>query len=173
MVSLVFSHLGFWSGNLFLIMPFPDLCLLVLFCHIITFCVIFSSFCHIIFLCSIQQFLSHYVFSVILSSFCHIIIFVSYSAVFVILFLCHIQQFLSFYHLFCHIQQFLAHLSRRLTGELIVYPCSGVRPSSSVVRPSSVVRRPQFQRSSPLKPLGQSKPNFMWSILRKGERMFI
>ena len=29
----------------------------------------------------------------------------------------------------------LAHLSRRLTGELIVYPCSGVRPS--VRRPSS------------------------------------
>ena len=24
-----FSHLGFWSGNLFLIVPFPDLCLLV------------------------------------------------------------------------------------------------------------------------------------------------
>ena len=31
----------------------------------------------------------------------------------------------------------LAHLNRRLTGEFIVYPCSGVRPS---VRPS-VVRR--------------------------------
>ena len=31
--------------------------------------------------------------------------------------------------------QFLAHLSRRLIGELIVYPCSGVRPS--VRRPSS------------------------------------
>ena len=30
-VSLVFSHLGFWSGNLFLIAPFPDPCLLVLF----------------------------------------------------------------------------------------------------------------------------------------------
>ena len=30
-VSLVFSHLGFWSGNLFLVAPFPDLCLLVLF----------------------------------------------------------------------------------------------------------------------------------------------
>ena len=30
---------------------------------------------------------------------------------------------------------FLAHLSRRLVGELIVYPWSGVRPSS--VRPSS------------------------------------
>ena len=30
-VSLVFSHLGFWSGNLFLIAPFPDLCLLVSF----------------------------------------------------------------------------------------------------------------------------------------------
>ena len=38
---------------------------------------------------------------------------------------------------------FLAHLSRRLTGELIVYP--------------SVRRgRSQFQRSSSLKPLGQS-----------------
>ena len=31
-VSLVFSHLGFWSGNLFLIAPFPDLCLLVSLC---------------------------------------------------------------------------------------------------------------------------------------------
>ena len=30
-VSLVFSHLGFWSENLFLIAPFPDLCLLVPF----------------------------------------------------------------------------------------------------------------------------------------------
>ena len=30
-VSLVFSHLGFWSWNLFLIAPFPDLCLLVPF----------------------------------------------------------------------------------------------------------------------------------------------
>ena len=30
-VNLVFSHLGFWSGNRFLIAPFPDLCLLVRF----------------------------------------------------------------------------------------------------------------------------------------------
>ena len=30
-VSLFFSHLGFWSGNLFLISTFPDLCLLVPF----------------------------------------------------------------------------------------------------------------------------------------------
>ena len=30
-VGLVFSRLGFWSGNLFLISPFPDLCLLVPF----------------------------------------------------------------------------------------------------------------------------------------------
>ena len=30
-VSLVFSHLGFWSGNPFLIAPFPGLCLLVPF----------------------------------------------------------------------------------------------------------------------------------------------
>ena len=29
--SLGFSHLGFWSGNLFLIALFPDLCLLVPF----------------------------------------------------------------------------------------------------------------------------------------------
>ena len=36
--------------------------------------------------------------------------------------------------------KFLAHLSRRLTGELIVYPCSGVRRRPS----SSVVRRPSF-----------------------------
>ena len=35
-VSLVFSHLGFWSGNLFLIAPFPDLCLLVPFYRIET-----------------------------------------------------------------------------------------------------------------------------------------
>ena len=28
-VGLVFSRLGFWSGNLFLTAPFPDLCLLV------------------------------------------------------------------------------------------------------------------------------------------------
>ena len=34
-VSLVFSHLGFWSGNLFLIAPFPDLCLLVPFLNYI------------------------------------------------------------------------------------------------------------------------------------------
>ena len=34
-VSLVFSHLGFWSGNLFLIAPFPDLCLLVPFLQLI------------------------------------------------------------------------------------------------------------------------------------------
>ena len=31
--------------------------------------------------------------------------------------------------------QLLAHLSRRLTGELIGYRWSGVRPSSSIVRP--------------------------------------
>ena len=29
--NLVFSTLVFWSGNFFLIAPFPDLCLLVLF----------------------------------------------------------------------------------------------------------------------------------------------
>ena len=34
-VGLVFSHLGFWSGNLFLIAPFPDLCLLVPSCFVL------------------------------------------------------------------------------------------------------------------------------------------
>ena len=29
--NLVFSHLGFWRGNLFLIAPFPDICLIVPF----------------------------------------------------------------------------------------------------------------------------------------------
>ena len=58
-VGLVFSHLGFWSGNLFLIAPFPDLCLLVPFFEVVvvfvhaiivvwaalplTFCVIFQN----------------------------------------------------------------------------------------------------------------------------------
>ena len=51
----------------------------------------------------------------------------------------------------------LAHLSQRLIGELIGYSWSGVRPSS--------VRRKQFQTSSSPKPLGRSKPNFMWSLL--------
>ena len=32
-VSLVFSHPGFWSGNIFLNAPFPDLCLLVPYFH--------------------------------------------------------------------------------------------------------------------------------------------
>ena len=36
-VNLVFSHLGFWSGNLSLIAPFPDLCLLVPFYRILIF----------------------------------------------------------------------------------------------------------------------------------------
>ena len=31
-INLVFSHLGFRSGNLFLIAPFRDLCLLEPFC---------------------------------------------------------------------------------------------------------------------------------------------
>ena len=56
---------------------------------------------------------------------------------------------------------FLAHLSQRLTGELIGYPW--IRPSV----------RSHCQTSSPLKPLGQSKPNFMWSLLGKGEPKFI
>ena len=64
----------------------------------------------------------------------------------------------------------LAHLSRRLIGELIVYPWSGVRPSS-VIRPSIVVHN--AQTSSSQKPLGRSKPNFIWSLLGLRERKFV
>ena len=42
-VTLVFSHLRFWSGNLSLIAPFPDLCLLV------------PSFITVSFLCMYKQ----------------------------------------------------------------------------------------------------------------------
>ena len=51
----------------------------------------------------------------------------------------------------------LAHQSRRLTGELIGYPWIR-RPS---VRRLSWSVRSHFQTSSPLKPLGQSKPIFI------------
>ena len=42
---------------------------------------------------------------------------------------------------------FLAHLSRRLLGELIVYPCSGVRPAS-VVRLSSTISNMNISATS-------------------------
>ena len=63
----------------------------------------------------------------------------------------------------------LAHLSRRLMGELIVY--QSLRPS---VRPSvSPSVRQHFQTSSPLKPPGQLKANFIWRLLRTRERNFV
>ena len=52
----------------------------------------------------------------------------------------------------------------RLIGELIVYHWSGVRRTSlSVRRRPSVVHNAQTSYSP--KPLGRSKPNFMWSLL--------
>ena len=64
-----------------------------------------------------------------------------------------------FLFFFCWRQYLLlAHLSQRLIGELIGYPWSGVRR-----RRPSVVHN--FKTSSSQKPLGQSKPNFMWSLL--------
>ena len=53
--------------------------------------------------------------------------------------------------------------------ELIVYPSSR-RPS---VRPSVGVVVHNAQRSSSPKPLGRSRPNFMWSLLGLGERYFV
>ena len=55
---------------------------------------------------------------------------------------------------------FLAHLSRKLIGELIVYPCSGIRPSSL-----SVVRLFAFSKIFLSETAGPIKPNFMWSLL--------
>ena len=48
-VSLVFSHLGFWSGNLFLIAPFPDLCLLVSFHGKYKYLIVNLVFTHLVF----------------------------------------------------------------------------------------------------------------------------
>ena len=73
------------------------------------------------------------------------------------------------FHIFSSPEPKAHKVSEGSQGELIGWSCSVVRPSSSDVHPSVVVR-PQFQRSSPLKPLGQSKPNFMWRILWEGER---
>ena len=41
-----------------------------------------------------------------------------------------------------------------------------------VRRPSYVVHQ-HFKTSSPLKPLGQLKPNFIWSLYGMGERKFV
>ena len=52
----------------------------------------------------------------------------------------HISPFICpFFFLSNNFFSLLAHLSRRLVGELIVYPWSCVRPSSGVRRPSSSV----------------------------------
>ena len=74
-----------------------------------------------------------------------------------------IQQILNFIS-----ENFLAHLSRRLMGELIVY--QSLRRPSVVCCPSV---RPQFQTSSPLKPLGQLNSNFIWRLLRTWELKFV
>ena len=82
---------------------------------------------------------------------------------------------------------FLAHLSRRFTGETYRigrHPASiwrhrSCRPPKAhgelIVWYSS--RRPSvlshFHRSSALKTCGQSKPNFTWSIYRKGGQTFL
>ena len=56
---------------------------------------------------------------------------------------------------------FLAHLSQRLMGELIVY------------RSLRCLSVHQHFQTSPLKPLGQLNSNFIWRLLRMGERKFV
>ena len=46
-VNLFFSHLGFWSGNFILIVPFPGHCLLVPFLKIFVLCMHFITIKHI------------------------------------------------------------------------------------------------------------------------------
>ena len=53
-------------------------------------------------------------------------------------------------------------LMKKIWPQGVVCPC-----------PGAIYFNHHFQTSSPLKPLGQSKPNFMWSLLGKGERKFI
>ena len=73
-------------------------------------------------------------------------------------------------------------------GELIVYPCSVVVRPSTIFKhhlPNSFSNQSQIYINSPghmtkmaatpiyissPKPLGQSKPNFMWSLLGKGDK---
>ena len=62
----------------------------------------------------------------------------------------------------------LAHLSCQAHKVSLWYTCIPMIWRLFVVRLSSVQH---FQRSFP-KPLGQSKPNFMWSLYWKGERTF-
>ena len=65
-VGLVFSRLGFWSGNLFLIAPFPDLCLLVPF-YFICYCC--SWFCAVWRLLKVSLYIIHsadYIFLLVL-----------------------------------------------------------------------------------------------------------
>ena len=65
-----------------------------------------------------------------------------------------------------------------LTSDLVSSPESKApRWAISIpVTPSSVVCpsvRQHFQTSSPLKPLGQLNSNFIWRLLRMGERQFV
>ena len=61
---------------------------------------------------------------------------------------------------------FLAHLSRGRIAKIIEKAC--------LCRPLSVVRRRQhFQTSSPLDPLSQFKPNFIWRLDGLGEIKFV
>ena len=66
----------------------------------------------------------------------------------------------------CDLDHLIAHLSRRLIGELIVYPCSGAR-----FRRRRDRGRQPFQTTSPLKPLGQSKPNLCGTSLGRGNKV--
>ena len=68
-----FSHLGFWSMNLFLIAPFPDLCLLVPFDWIEwTFKIAFTNHCSFYLACNDRKFFSLpltkvYIFTLVMS----------------------------------------------------------------------------------------------------------
>ena len=66
---------------------------------------------------------------------------------------------------------FLAHLSRRLTGKLIIYKVGLHRPVSIIV--CQTLSSTFFIKTSPQKPPGQSKTNFIWSFYGMGEWKFV
>ena len=90
-----------------------------------------------------KRFYIYYILCIYLFLFIHL-----YSYLLKLLFVCFVllgftaqSTPMSFHYIkYMHVFILLAHLSRRLIGELIVYPWSGGRRTSSFVRPSTMLK---------------------------------